>query len=475
MKPASARTSWPLIIFPLVIFSILGIYPLPRDGEKLVVAARQASERRDFASTASLYEQAALILPAHQELWEQAGLASLSAGEPAQSVKQLEAAKMNGVLSDDGFLSLANAYRASGQTNGAIQLWEEIAARGQADKAVLQSILEASIEVVDISRAASAADRLQQLYPDQADLAYQAGLVMSLYDMKAAHASFLRAAELEKGYGSLIARMETGLATAQLEDDPAYQLTVVAQSLGAVGEWKIAQAALIKALDLRPDYADAWALLGEAKQQLGGDGGEQINQALQLDVDSFLGLSLAAVRSQRRQEWQQAIAYLEKIARIDPENIQWHIELGASYAGLGDLQTAYEHYQQAAGMDADSALVWREMAVFSITHNFQMQESGFPAARLAVQLAPEDPISLDVLAQYHITNSDYVNAEKFLTRAILADSNYPWAYVHLGKVQMLQGKAADARQSFNTVLSIDPQSLAAAQALRLLEDLPPPG
>ena len=74
-----------------------------------------------------------------------------------------------------------------------------------------------------------------------------------------------------------------------------------------MGEWEYAREAFRRATDLDPEYADAWAFLGEAQQQISGKetgsysevGLSELQRALQVDPNSilanfFMGLVLGA-------------------------------------------------------------------------------------------------------------------------------------------------------------------------------------
>jgi tetratricopeptide (TPR) repeat protein len=62
------------------------------------------------------------------------------------------------------------------------------------------------------------------------------------------------------------------LGQAALQTDPAYQQILIGQRLAELGEWDVAEAAFTAAVSLAPNYAEAWAFLGETRQHLGKDG-----------------------------------------------------------------------------------------------------------------------------------------------------------------------------------------------------------
>ena len=57
-----------------------------------------------------------------------------------------------------------------------------------------------------------------------------------------------------------------------MQNNEAYSLTAVAQAFARLAKWELSLAALQRAIELDPNYADAWAYLAEAQQQTGEDG-----------------------------------------------------------------------------------------------------------------------------------------------------------------------------------------------------------
>ena len=93
---------------------------------------------------------------------------------------------------------------------------------------------------------------------------------------------------------------------ARLADDPAYLYTASGQALAAIGEWRLARQALLHAVQLAPDYAEAWAYLGEAQYQNGEDGYPALKRALELNPDSMSVQLFNALFWQRHNDFLQA-------------------------------------------------------------------------------------------------------------------------------------------------------------------------
>jgi uncharacterized protein HemY len=103
------------------------------------------------------------------------------------------------------------------------------------------------------------------------DAAYQQGLQLVIDEPLASfpllqQVAFSSSVQAESAR-TLVQAIESG----RLEDDPAYMFTRVGQALAAINEWRLAQQALLQAVEQNPEYAEAWAFLGEAQFQNGED------------------------------------------------------------------------------------------------------------------------------------------------------------------------------------------------------------
>ena len=85
------------------------------------------------------------------------------------------------------------------------------------------------------------------------------------------------------------------------------------------------------------------------------------------------------------------------------------------------------------------------MAQFCVDNELQIREIGLPAARQAVDLAPEDAANLDILGQVMSALQDEISAERFLQQAIDKDLDFAPARLHLAQLYLRQGRLDWAR------------------------------
>jgi len=142
------------------------------------------------------------------------------------------------------------------------------------------------------------------------------------------------------------------------------------------GDLKAAEAAFLRVTQMEPEYTDGWVNVARARLQEGNMAGaeEMLRKALVLDpklakTHFFLGSVLKAlgryddaiehtrvahalyprdrvVTNQigrllfLKRQYKEAIAELEKVLAVDPEDLQAHYNLMLSYQGLGDAENA---------------------------------------------------------------------------------------------------------------------------------------
>ncbi len=94
------------------------------------------------------------------------------------------------------------------------------------------------------------------------------------------------ASSLDPETDPAVQTLRTALNLSATQPDPSQQLVTIGRTLGLVQEWDLSIAAFEKAIELNAENAEAWAWLGEAKQQIGQDGRVELDQAVTLDPTS---------------------------------------------------------------------------------------------------------------------------------------------------------------------------------------------
>jgi tetratricopeptide (TPR) repeat protein len=253
--------------------------------------------------------------------------------------------------------------------------------------------------------------------------------------------------------------------------EPAYALAQIGQIFARSGEWRFAALAFQQAVTLDPDYTEARAYLGLAREQQGLDGLAELNQAAQAAPNAalphvFLGEHYLASGNLVR-----AIRELEIATSLDAGNPGIAAELASIYAANGSLDLAEAAYLRATQLAPTDSRFWRLLAQFSLAYEVKISELGIPAARNAVTLSKNDPVALDTLGYAHLLQGDLLLAERLLLRAVRLQPGRAQTQYHLGLLRIHQGDAQSGLAAFRAAEQLDPDSSAGDLAQRGIENV----
>jgi tetratricopeptide (TPR) repeat protein len=305
--------------------------------------------------------------------------------------------------------------------------------------------------------------------PKNASAQYQLGLLGMAVAPKDALTELMQAARLDPTLDPSVQSLRNALNIAFLSDDRAYQYVVSGRALGASGNWDLASEAFRNAITVSADYAEAWAWLGEAKQQQGQEGSIEIQRGLELNPGSAMLQSLYGLYLQRQKQPKKALAAFQKAAALEPENPGWQIALGGASEQTGDLVTALKYYQRAVELSPNEANSWRALAIFSLRNNVDLTGIGLPASLKLVELAKSDWRSNDIAGQIMLELGQSTPAEVLLKKAIELDPTQAAPSLHLGLLYLQTGNRAAAYSYLNQAKIFDPDGPYGWQAKRLLE------
>lgn len=462
------------ILLPALIAPLLAISPIPHTVRQSLSDARQSLASGHRATAAAHLARVAQRQPWRNGLWQQAGELALQGGQAQAAARYLEEAARRGQLSPTGRLLLGNAYQQSGQIQAAIINWEIAIVMGVPGAEPHEQLAAAYQATGMWEKALEHLRKASALNPGRADLHFWLGRLLAARQPQAALPYLTLAGNLDTALAPAAGELERAIRLAAVEGDQSYTLLESGRALAGLGEWQYARLAFRQATELRPDYAPAWAWLAEARQQVEPQSASQLaladlQTALRLDPNSFSTHLFLALYWRRQGDDQQALSHLETARRIEPGTPAVHIELAETLAHMGKVQEALQAYQQAVSLQPQSALYQRLLASFCVRYQYQIVESGLPAARRAALLAPQDPASLDVMAQTLMLLQDFFSAHRFLARALNADPSYAPAQVNLGLLYALQDDLQEARRRWLFVIEHSPDSPAAQQARRHLQ------
>jgi tetratricopeptide (TPR) repeat protein len=459
-RPFSGRQ-----IFILLALLILILMPRPLAGWLDLERARrlEAAGRPDAA--ASAYARAAGRLPWQAGLWEQAGLAAVAAAQPEQAQRCFAQAERQGGLTPAGWIARGDLYQQAGDLPAAEAAWRQALPAAEARPRLARAARQRG----DYLAAIQEWRAYLESEPGDAAAHYELGLLLCALHPDEALPELTLAARLEAEYAPAVHVLQTALASALREQEPAYWLVMAGRGLLALGELDLAQAALSRATVLRPDYAEAWAWLAEARQQAGLEASYQITRALRLNPNSVLVQALAGMYWLRRGNADLALFYYGRAAAAEPHNPAWQAALGDAWEAKGDLVQALAFYQQAAAFVPEDPLYQRALAVFCLRNGIAVESVALPAAERLLELAPDDWQTHDIAGQVMIEMAYYNEAESHLRRAIELAPAEAGPFLHLGMLYLHIGNAPLAQAYLQQAADLDPQGASGWRARRLLE------
>ena len=239
--------------------------------------------------------------------------------------------------------------------------------------------------------------------------------------------------------------------------------------MGQVDEWRLAKVAFTRAVEMDDQLADAWALLGQARSMLGEDGFNQFGKALQVNPNSSIGLALMSLYWKGHKRFDLAINYMILLTIQKPEEGAWQIELGSLYSLSQDMPSGLKAYIKATEISPKNVNSWQSLAQFCSNYGIQIENTGLPAIRRALELAPKDPLSLTIMGQIMIQLGDRDTAERFLKQALEQAPSMSGAHYFLGYLYNLENDRPLAYNELVEVIRLDGKDGYGPLARRILE------
>jgi tetratricopeptide (TPR) repeat protein len=288
------------------------------------------------------------------------------------------------------------------------------------------------------------------------DVTYSQALQLAATDPLAALPLLADVAFSQNSHAEDAHTLWQAIQSARLAKDPGYTFTVSGRALAAIGEWGPARQALVKAVELDPDYAEAWAYLGEAQQHNGEDGLPALLRAEELDPRSISTRLFLALYWQRKGDYEKASLNFRVAAGQAPNDPMIEIQWGQNSVLAGEGPTALVHFQKALDLAPQDPQVWQALASYSVETELYVAEIGLPSAQRLLLAYPEDAAAMTLIARAHALLEQPETARVFFKRAIKANPQYAPAHLYYAIFLLANQEMADARRQFNEVLAIAP-------------------
>lgn len=185
------------------------------------------------------------------------------------------------------------------------------------------------------------------------------------------------------------------------------------------------------------------------------ESGAWIERAVAADPeDAFAQASLGRWRAINGRN-AEAIAALEKAARLDPKAVRPRVDLGDIYlATKGDVDRAIEKYREALAIDETHG--GAHYALAAALARKGDQAGAEKELRRAAALSPGNPLPALALAQLFQASGDMKEAEKYAREAVKIQPSLLPARVTLGQILESTSRYDDALEQYRALTTAYP-------------------
>jgi tetratricopeptide (TPR) repeat protein len=145
------------------------------------------------------------------------------------------------------------------------------------------------------------------------------------------------------------------------------------------------------------------------------------------------------------------------------------LELGKTAYAAGNTSGALAYFQSAANLEQDNLTSWQSLAEFCLLNGIDLEGTGETAVQRSLLIAPDDPVSNDLMGWLLLSRGDPDNALKFLKKSVAAENSSAQSRLHLAQAFWGVGDAESARQEFQAALTLDPEGSVGLAAGRFLK------
>jgi tetratricopeptide (TPR) repeat protein len=166
----------------------------------------------------------------------------------------------------------------------------------------------------------------------------------------------------------------------------------------------------------------------------------------------------------------------ERAAALNPTNPAPYLQLARLASGRGDMEAARISVHEALARKSNYAAAYLLLSQIEVAED--NLEAARTAAALAVQSAPEDPVSWFQLGVLLYSTEDYQTSANVLEQAVLRNGNYANALYVLGLAYYRMGQTDGALAALERVRALNPENeivTALMEEIRTAEATSPEG
>jgi tetratricopeptide (TPR) repeat protein len=483
-----------------ILVLLLGLKTEPQPVIDLIHQGDAYQSRKEYSAAIEVYQQAALLRPHSAVPFLRIGQVYLTqrryelAGEALGHAYELGA-------KEEALPGLGSVYAGLGHEERAIQSWHRALTLNPDDAEVRYRLGRLYLEQGNFETAQQEFEALLAQDEHSPAAHYQMGLLLAGHDPQQAAEHLTKAAsDSEKcnlptcsgwicnpaagppdcksgGSGSYsLTDAEDMLATleeVEREENEARATALLGVAYLERGELSLAKQQFERAVQLYPDYAEAYAYLGHVQGQLGQyeAGWDNLEKAITLEPDSVLAHYFLGVTYRSLGMWEAARMRFWRAVNLDPANAALCVDLAQTYLEEPNYVAAEGWFWAAVQREPEDAQFQLFLAQFYVDHVYKVEEEGLPAALRAVELDAKSAMAHAVLGwAYHLTGH-WREARTHLQRALALEPDLARAHYHLGALYAARGDVEAAQQEYKRAIDLDSEGFYRQRAENALEEL----
>lgn len=372
--------------------------------------------------------------PWHANLWIRLAEKQIQNGNLEDAVHSFKVADSISALTVDQTFLLGQVYWDVNQLENAYATWQTINNHKDLRAEDLPALIQIQQSKNDWFGAYQTLLKWKEIDPENKDLVLPLAFSQIIFEPEAALTTIT--SSTNRKIQSLLPEIEMIIQ----EENPVYQMVLSGNLLASIGEWNYASAAYAYATRLDPEYAEGWALYGNALINSGKDGISALNKALSIAPKSIIARAFLASYWRTQNDFERSLEMYQELSSDEPGEAIWQQELGNTYILAGNVDKALQAFIKTTKIEPGNSYYWINLARFCGEYKVEIQEIGLPAARQALLIDENNWEAYDTLGWLFLILEDYTSAERFLTSAYKAAPESALVNLHLGQLFYFRNK-----------------------------------
>lgn len=381
--------------------------------------------------------------PWQAKLWIRLAEKQIQNGDLDDAIESLKVVDSISALTVDQTILLGQVYWDANQLENAYATWQTIINQKDLKAEDLPALVQIQQSKNDWFGAYQTLLKWKEVDPENKDLVLPLAFSQIIFEPDAAVTTITNSNN--RKIQSLLPELEIIIQ----EGNSVYQMVLSGNLLASIGEWNYASAAYAYATRLDPEYAEGWALYGNALINSGKDGLSALNKALTISPQSVITRAFLASYWRTQNDFERSLEIYQELSSDEPGEAIWQQELGNTYILAGNVDKALQAFVKTTKIAPGNSYYWINLARFCGEYKVEIQEIGLPAARQALLIDEDNWEAFDTLGWLFLILEDYTSAERFLTSAYKAAPESALVNLHLGQLFYFQNKSQLATYFLN--------------------------